>query len=236
MKTLFTIIFIIAVVILITTYTSQKSPTTEVDLLQDVTDRQIAKPDINEIISQYNFENKYNGGIFHLTKLTDVTYNQKTEAKIEPANEWLSNELERNKEISDFKDQVSQIITTADKDSSGRINSSLYLPIANALNELSTKKMQRRILLVYSDLMENTLDMSFYQKENFALLKTNPQKVQDHFEKLEHLNSLSGIEVFLIYQPANNTSDQNYQIVSDFYRKLLEDKGAKVTISANINL
>ena len=236
MKILLTIFVFTIVILLIADCTRQMSTTTEVYLYNDVTDLQIAKPNLDEIISLYDFDNKYNGGIFHLAKLTDVSYNQSAEAKIASVNPWLSNELERNKEISNFKDQVLESITNTEKDSTGRVNSSIYLPLANSLNELSNSKMQRRILLVYSDLMENTLEMSFYKKENFALLTTNPQKVQNYFEKLAKLNSLTGIEVYFIYQPKDNLSDQKYKIVSDFYRKMLEDKGAKVIISANINL
>lgn len=235
MKTFLTIIILALAVILIASCTSKQPITTEVYALQDVTDSKMIKPNVNEIIPLYNYENIYNGGIFRLTKMTDVTYNPTTKTKIEPANQWLSNELERKKEISKFKDQVSEILTNADKDSLGRVNSSVYLPIATTLNKLSESQMHRRILLVYSDLMENTIDMSFYRKENYALLLSNPGKVQSYFEKLEKLNSLTGIEIYLIYQPINNLDDQQYRLVSVFYKTLLENKGAKVIISASIN-
>jgi hypothetical protein len=234
--TIITILILLAAGILTAVYTSPKSNTTEVDLLVDVTDRQIAQPDVNEIIPLYNFDDIYNGGVFSLTKLTDVSYNPTIEAKISSANQWLTNELDRDKEIKNFKAQVTAIITNACKDTSGRVNSSLYLPIATELNNLSTNNSQRRILLIYSDLIENTVNMSFYKRGELELLKTNPEKISKYFDSLVKLNSLSGIEVFFIYQPDNNISDQVYQIVSNFYRKLLEDKGAKVTISASINL
>ena len=208
---------------------------TEVYLLYDVTDPEIAKPDPGQILSLYHFESVYNGGVFHLTKVTDVTYNPMLEAGIAPANKWLSNELERGKQVDQFKGQVLKIIDTASNDSALRTNSSIYLPISTALSELSTSKTQRKILLVYSDLMENTLQMSFYKKETFSLLQSNPQKISYYFLSQSNLPSLLGIEVQLIYQPKDNSDDQRYQLVAGFFKKMLEGRGAKVTVSAGIN-
>jgi len=236
MKTIITILIITVAIIFIVACT-QNSSTTEITTLLDITEKQSTIPSIDEIISLYNFEDKYIGGIFKFTEITDVSFNPTHEAKIEHENQWLSNEMDRDKEIKNFKSKVSEIITNASKDSSGKVNSSIYLPIAAELNKLTVNKVNvRRILIVYSDLMENTNELSFYKKEDFELLKTKPEKVRKQFEKLAKLNSLTGIEIYFIYQPGNNTNDQKYRIVSEFYRKLLENKGAKVTISANINL
>ena len=148
---------------------------------------------------------------------------------------WLSYGLERDKEIKNFKNEVLQIVTAAGNDIVGKNNSSVFLPIANALNELARSKAQRRVLLIYSDLMENTMDISFYTKKQFQLLTTNPDSIKKQFEHLQTLQNLNGIEVNFIYQPTDSQNDKVFAIVSAFYKKLFEDKGAKVNISANIN-
>jgi hypothetical protein len=51
---------------------------------------------------------------------------------------------------------------------------------------------------------------------------------------MQHLNNLNGVEVYLIYQAKDNCSDLKYQILSGFYKTLLENAGAKVTITANL--
>jgi hypothetical protein len=40
--------------------------------------------------------------------------------------------------------------------------------------------------------------------------------------------------VYFIYEPANVIQDAEFKVVSEFYRKFLESKGAQVTITANL--
>ena len=235
MKTIITVITILTAITLIASCTSQSPVITEIVVLSDITDKHLAQPGADEILSLYNLENKWNGRLFYFTNLTNVSYNQVTVAKLEARNEWLSNELDRDKEIKNFKNKVSEIITNAEKDSIGKKNSSIYLPIAQKLNMMSNGKMQKRILLIYSDLMENTSEMSFYDKRKLSLLKTNTDSIGRYFEAQLSLQKLDGIKIFLIYKPINMEGDEEYKIVSGFYKNLFESKGATVEITANIN-
>ncbi len=223
-------------VTLIVSCTMQKPPTTEITVLFDITDTQLAQPNSDEILGLCNLQNKWNGVTFRFIDLTDVSYNSMSVARLEAQNEWLSNEMERDKEIKNFKSEVSTIIANKKNDMTGKNNSSIYFPIVNELNSLSNSYAEKKVLIIYSDLMENTEALSFYRKEDLSLLKGNPIQVQEKLEKLTVINSLSGIDVWFIYQPLNNKSDQDFQTVSGFYKRLLESKGAKVTVSANISL
>lgn len=235
MKTIITILITIAIIALIIACNSQNQSTTEIVVLHDITDMHIAQPNAEEMLSLFDLQNKWNGGVFQFTDLTDVSYNQTKQAKLEPQDKWLSNEFDREKELNKFKNDVTEIINNEAKDKTEKINSAIYFPIANELNKLKNSKSQKRILIVYSDLMENTEELSFYKKNDFEKLKTNPEQIREIFEKQITLDSLNGIEVYFIYQPAENNNDQKFQIISGFYKKLLEDKGAKVKISANLN-
>lgn len=235
MKTTITILTSIAMITFIVGCNSQEPSTTAVVTLHDITDIHIAQPDTQEILSLFDLQNKWNGGTFQSIDLTDVSYNQIKQAKLEPRNKWFTNEFDREKEIKKFTDEVVKIIINHTKFKTEKANSAIYFPIATELNKLKNIKAQRRILIVYSNLMENTANLSFYQKDGFEKLKTNPEQIREIFEKQETLETLNGIEVYFIYQPTENQSDQRFQIISRFYKKLLEDKGAKVTISANLN-
>ena len=234
MKTFISILISIAIITLIVACNSEEESTTEVVILHDITDTHIAQPDTQEILSLFHIQNKWNGGVFYFTDLTDVSYNQTKQAKLEPRNEWISNEFDREKEIKKFKEEIAEIIKNETMGNTEKTNSAIYLPIARELNKLKNSKAQRRILVVYSDLMENTETLTFYKKDDFEQLKINPKQIKEAFEKQATLDSLNGIEVYFIYQPAENNSDQKFQILSGFYKKLLEDKGAKVIISANL--
>lgn len=219
---------------LIVACTSQNPVITEVVLLKDITDTNIAKPDSNEIISLFGLKNTENGGIFRFTNLTDVSYNYTRETRIEVKNLWLSNEFEREDEIKKFKKDIGEIISNMNKESEGKRNSSIYLPIARALNDLKNSQAQRKIIIIYSDLMENTQELSFYRNKDFERIKGNPEAVLSQFEKMEKLDSLGGIEVRFIFQPKDSRKDQVFRVISGFYKKILKEKGAKVIIGANL--
>lgn len=212
--------------------------TTEAGMLVDITSIPTAKPDTNEILSVFDLkgDKRWNGASFHYSEISDVSYNQISEVKINTADMWSSNEIARDKEIKNFKTAVFKILDNTEYNKTGKNNSAIYFSIARELNRLANSKAQKRILLIYSDLMENTIDISYYNKKQFQRLTTNPEVIQKQLEQLQTIQNLDGIEVHLIYQPIDSQDDKVFRIVGDFYKKMLEEKGAKVTISASINL
>ena len=216
---------------------SNQTNTTEVVVFSDITDKNMVQPQSEDILKLFDFDNnRWNGGIFRYSNISQVSLNQTEQTQIDAANQWLSNEFQREDEIKHFKKKVKNILDNASQVTHGKDNSSIYLPIANELNRLSKTKTEKKILLIYSDLMENTDNLSFYRKQDFSILKFNPNKTQVQLEKSVVISPLSGINVWFIYQPFNTKNDEDFQIVSQFYKKLLEDKGARVTVSANLNL
>jgi len=236
MKTIITIILIVFICGVSTAvYFSNSNQTIEVSVLRDVTELHLSQPMANEILPLYGLDiQKWSGGDFHFANISDVSYNQTKEAHLTTANQWLSNEYDRTKQVKLFYSSITQILTDAQKDTIGRWHSSIYVPLANELNRLSQSTSKRRILLVYSDLMENDLSLSFYNKRTLSLLASNPGVVRKQLESIASLNNLSGIEIHLLYQPPNAESDMQFKIVSGFYKQLLESKGATVSISANL--
>jgi len=169
MKTIILIILIVIIggVCTAVYLASKDSEITEISTLRDVTDKFLSQPAANEIIPLYGLDNqKWNGAIFHFTNISDVSFNRTREASIGTANQWLSNEYDRAKEVKMFYSSISQILTDTQKDTLGRRHSSIYVPVANELNRLSQSSSKRRILLVYSDLMENDLNFSIYDQKN----------------------------------------------------------------------
>ena len=63
----------------------------------------------------------------------------------------------------------------------------------------------------------------------------DPDSIKNYFEALAPLKNLTGIKVYLIYQPKNNQADELYQMIAGLYKTLLVSKGATVEITANIN-
>ncbi|MFA6924737.1 MAG: hypothetical protein WC223_10860 [Bacteroidales bacterium] len=214
-----------------------KPQTNAVSVVVDLTDQFIAKPKPDEILSFLNSgKNIWDGRIFNLRYITNVSYNPMFEKKIEEQNELLGNRYDRPKKVKQYNDEVKEIIiSSATKEDIGRDNSEVWFSIATELNQLSQSGADKKVLLVYSDLMENSKRMSFYANDTWNLLKSNPIEIKEYFDSLVKLGDLKGVMVYFIYQPKNTTDDENFRIASQLYKSMLEAKGATVHISANIN-
>jgi len=235
---------IVIILVLITTMASvlgirhvvSTIPTiTEVTVMRDITDTLVVGPKIGELRSLYNLESSpWRGASFRFVDITNVTYNQTIEKVIPPENKWLGNEFDRKKKIKQFYFEISQILSSTLPEKNGKENSSIFAPVAKELNRLSRSSAKERVLVVYSDLLENTKEFSFYDRKNLDQLRVDENAIRDYFINLTPLNDLEGISIHLLYQPKNNQADERYKLVSRFYQHLFESKGATVWISANI--
>lgn len=216
-------------------YATPKQSTVEVSVMRDITSEQLAQPEVQTIMPFFNLDsNKWGGAIFRFSNITNLSMNQTVEATLPSQNEWLSSVFTRTKAVNAFNGQVTQILTTAQSDTVGRRNSSIYLPISSELNLLAQSNAQTKVLLLYSDLLENEPGYSMYCKKVFDMLLHHPEEVKQYFEKEQPLQNLKGVEVYLIYQPTDNVDDYRFRIVSTFYKQMLEAAGANVTITANL--
>ena len=228
------IIILAASMLLLAGCTGRCPSIKEISLAGDKTEKFIAKPQSEEIRPLFGLDkDEWNGVIFRYTDVSDVSLNHVYEARIEPENQLLSNELFRKQKVNDFNSKVDSIINNSDKEKTGKEYSSVYIPIANELNHLSQSKSETRTFVCYSNLMENNR-LSFYKSQTLNAVKSNPDSISKYFESLVPLKRLDGIKVYLIYQPTGNQEDEQFKIVSDFYKNMLESKGAKVEIAANL--
>jgi hemoglobin-like flavoprotein len=238
MKTTYVIIIVCVAMVLLTACTNLgfKYQTTAVSEIVDITDPLVAKPKPDNAVSLFDLNNNlWNGASFRLLYITNVSYNPMFEAKIEPENQWLGNKFQRKDKVKSFYATITTIASNTTTQVVGKDNSAVYFPIANELNSLSQSTATKKYLIVYSDLMENTSTLSFYNKASFNILKTKPEEIKRYFGSQMKLTNLSGITIYLIYQPVNTFDDENYRIVSGFYKALFESKGAVVEIMASVN-
>lgn len=236
--------FIILTLALLTTlasvYVIQKSvsklpTTTEVTVMRDITDTLVSEPNLDDIKVIYNLESSpWNGAVFRFVDITDVTYNHTYEKRIMPENEWMGNEFDRSKKVKEFYKDIAQILDTTLPKTKGKKKSSIYLPIVTELNRLKESTSDNKTLLIYSDLTENTNTFSFYDKNNIEKLRTNDKSTEDYFLNLTPLHDLEGVRIFLIYQPKNHKSDEDFTLIATFFKTQFEKKGAIVQITANI--
>lgn len=230
-------IFLFAIFLLIVLKEKNFPQITVVSVLVDTTDSTIKRPTSEEILRLYDFSgnNKWKmNAIYHFSTISDVSYTEAAIEKIESQNKWLGNEFERDRKLKDFQEAI--IKSLAFTDTSEKRNSAIYLPFSRELARLSKSSGQKRILVIYSDLMENTPDLSFYPKDALKSLQANPRAIKAILERQAPLPDLKGIEIYIVYKPLDINRDSQFRIVSEFYKTWLEEKGASVSISANLSM
>ena len=187
MKIIITIISIILIIVvrtIIITCNTENNNLNEVVVIRDITDKLLSQPKSDDIVRLFDLSNsQWNGARFRFVDITDVSYNHTSEVSINAENQWMGNEFDRARKVKNFYAELSRILNDISKETIGKNNSSIYFPIAKELNKLSQSKSSKKILLIYSDLMENTGEMSFYDNAKFNLLKTNPEIIKIPEEK-----------------------------------------------------
>lgn len=210
---------------------------TEVVVAVDRTDTFLARPLPDEILSLYDLKNNpYTEARFRLVQISDVDYNPVTKIHLKPTTSFSINELDRPKEVAEFGGKVKNAFNSLKEESQEKSHSSVYAPIARELQRLSESKANKRVLVIFSDLMENTDTLNFYVPETLAKLKSNSASIQNILEEQVPLPNLVGIEVYIIFEPQDYGENLDFRIASEFYKSLFKSKGAKVTIGANLNM
>jgi len=217
---------------LLATHPFKPSTTTEITVFNDITEANGSLPlGADDIVPLYGLD-IWSGRTFHLLNLSDVSYGKETGASLTDANQWLSNVLERKREVLGFQKELSRLFTVMQTVPEGKKQSSLYLPIANELTALHESTAHRKILILASDLMENTAAISFYSPATIKLLQTKQDSITSALERIQSLPDLRGIEIYLVYYPKTPEEDSRYQLISAFYKNLFEKKGATVSIGS----
>lgn len=230
MKTL--LLFLVA---LITGCANSSPHTSETVVMRDLTSTHLAQPSAAEIIPFADLDSQiWNGAEFSYLNVSDVSLNPDRQTRIEVADQLRSNEFEREDAVAKFKNDIARIIENGQHDSIGREKSSIYIPVASQLNRLAASSATARTLFLYSDLMENESSLSFYDTRTYGLLASDPAKLKDRLAAQQPLADLSGITVYIIYQPETPKADDAFRRTSSLYRALLEEHGATVVIAANL--
>lgn len=176
----------------------------------------------------------WSGYLVHLVTLSDVDLNKVYEVKIEPEFRFTANEYARKKKMENFRQELDTAIDKLLSEPAGRPSSSLYVPVMGTLERLSASKAKNKRLVVFSDLLEESSLVKFDEKKTLTLLRQKPDSIAAILEKEAPVPSLNGIEIYMIYEPVNSTDSDQHRIISNFYKKIFEQKGAKVFIGANL--
>jgi cation transport ATPase len=147
----------------------------------------------------------------------------------------LTNPNEKAEKKQAFQHAIDSLILHAISDhNSAYQQSRLYYPICRLLQEIAADTNSEHQVLILSDLLENDVrTFSVYSAQGEQDLKQNPQKIREILKKDCALPDVSNIPITIVHEPQTDT-DEWVRISQNIYRELLEEKGAQLTIKANL--
>ena len=230
-------ILITGAILLFASCETAKHTSSDTSVFIDVTEPLLAWPQSDEILALSGVQSdQMNGAELHISLMSDVSFNKENVFSLpKGGNDLTTNQFTRKREVEQYEKSIANFFDSLSVDTAiGRQKSSLYLPMVRELDRLSKSKAEKRMLIVYSDLMENDNDFSFYHPQTFALLRTNPDNIKSVLLAKMPLADYSGIVVYFIYQPKNAQDDDAFRLVYGFYKTLFEQHGANLIIGANL--
>ena len=215
--------------------------TTELSVLIDITSSNVPSlKHINseELIKVFNINSKNkNAGIYRQAFLTETFLNYTHQFHLKGVSSLLmSNSFDREEEIKVFKNKINEAVLEIQQAKMNRPSSSVYVPLCRELIRLSKSDSERKILLGYTDLKENSDYLSFLSKSAQNDLKNNPHKIETYLQNEMPLpEDLTGIVMFIIHEP-NENDNFIFKRLSRVYKSMIEKRGGKVYIQANLLL
>jgi len=209
---------------------------TAITVLCDVTDSLMTFPKAKELKPLLNLEQNYWQGVdFKLTYIADIEYEYKHTVTLPARNLVMSNQLERNQEVNFALQKVDSLLQFRQQ---SRDHSIVFPTVIRELNNLASNgKSTRKIMVVYSDLVENTDKVSMIE---ISKEEIDEQKGNELWSKLEKsynirpADDLSEIEVYFVYLAKDLEFSQKFSTISAIYKRQLEQRGVKVKITGNL--
>jgi hypothetical protein len=214
---------------------TSQTHTTSVSVLVDKTDTMQSLPDPLKMDGLYDFTSDiWNGAYFSYAPITDVDFNQRQSVVLSSDNLWSGNELKRKREIEKYLKAMDSILEQSGEIKAGRLHSSIYRTVINELARMQTEQVDKRTLLIYSDLQENSDLYNIYTSQGIDKLLSRPEQVKAIFEKAIPIPDLKGIKIYILFEPKTQEDNRVFNSMSSIYKNILAAHGATVFIQSNL--
>lgn len=170
-----------------------------------------------------------NGLKYRFTTINDLSVNPELRIELPPARDALINPIVRQEEIALTRTSLDTVLKQGFTPASREFTATdLYRPLMKLFSELA-QDSGRRVVLINSDMIENTPLFSF--EKQYQTLVNDPEQVKTILAEMMPVPDLTGIEIIIVYQP---TTEINVLFASsaDFFREFFEEHGATVRIKA----
>jgi len=250
MKRIQTIFFSIGLAILFSSCKTETPQKTAISVLIDITDERFKNenfvaenlPRLMELMKLDTETGGFSGGEIKLSLINEVSDSKSETIKIKVGETGMmgENPLTRKDEVDKFFEQLQQSFSTLLENADwGTDASKIYQKVTRECIKLNRIDADRKYLIIYSDMLENSKQFSFYGanwKNTIGKMVDSPEQT---IEKLSQdgpkLPELSQLEIYIVATrtPGN---DEKINLSEQLWKSLFEHQGARVTLSSSLEL
>ena len=181
-------------------------------ILVDTTDEHLSTVNAKELLQLFDLKNDAKSIHLRYSTITDVDFNEVSELSFTPeASGLLGNELKAKKKRIQFEREVEQLLTPLDTLVDAKY-SSIFDPIIQELQYLgSQKSYDSKVLIVYSNLIENSEWISFYTSKDYYLLRYEQKLLINRFLERVPQFSHENLRLQIVYIPHNQKDNTNFK-------------------------
>lgn len=219
-------IFFLFLLLFTISCTSEKTSNTDLYIYLDFTEGQTyenLETDIDKYLElmQITQQHNRNYGTIRIYPLYDMASAVSTTVKLKEGKSKLEgNKYVREKEINQFKEKVLERLTNLNTSHAGKAlnKSHIYQPICKGFKKLDNSNADHKIVLIYSDMLENSDLANFHSKS------LDYKSMKSKFDKKYQIADLSEIELFIIY-PIHKNNDQKITKALKIWKQFFAEKG-----------
>jgi len=201
----------------------------------DKTELFAIQPTTSEILSPLDlYSHKWESVDIHLRTFSQYKYTERYTVSLANKYFLISNPDQRDKDVQTFKTAVDTLVKTVCRQPNGYSKSSIYAPFIEEVNNIASSKADKKVALAYTDCCENTDVFSIYRPADRDALVHHLNKVKELLSSYGKPCRLHGLTIYILYKPENDRDNENFTLMSEFYKQLFEEAGATVYISPSI--
>jgi hypothetical protein len=223
---------LLTVMVGVLAWKTTEEPTREIRIcMDDWTGQARTVPEVLDIRDRFDIRDDYwKASTFIYRPITDAKHNGEVTIALEAKRWYMVSVEDRQKEMQVFNRSFDTLQAFISGIMSERNKSEVYLPFARMLNELNSIQADVKELEIYSDFLENSKAISFYDSTMKRLLIENPDSIYALLQAQYPLADLTGITVRLYFNEKELAKHGLYDAVTNMYVEMLRKHHATVEI------
>jgi len=221
------IMFFLMIALLFASCKEEHAAKTDLYIYLDFTEGQNYAEQVTADIDKYvalmnvNAEHPRNYGTIKVYPLHDVSAGMSKTVKLkEGLSSFEGNKFLRDKEVKEFKTKLLDKMTEINGSFTGKDldNSYIFSPICKGVKKLNKSDSNHKIILVYSDMLENSSIANFHNSN------IKYEQLKSSFDSACGMDDASDVELYIVH-PVDKKNDAKIQKAADLWAKYLIEKG-----------